>query len=151
MLASLIASFASGETLLALRRARRAAIAYALAGVALLCGAGFLVAAFYIWTVRRYGAIEAALGFGLGFLILGAIVLIVHRITTGARARRAAKRRSSDMTTIAVASALAVLPTILRGKAGLGTLAAPAVAALAYAIYRENRPKRSSKEPADEE
>ncbi|RUM97676.1 hypothetical protein EET67_11460 [Pseudaminobacter arsenicus] len=151
MLASLIASFASGETLLALRRARMAAMAYALAGVAFLCGAGFLVAAFYIWAARRYGGIEAALGFGVGFLVLGAIVLMVHKITTGSRAKRAAQRRSSDMTTIAVASALAVLPTILRGKAGLGTLAAPAVAAIAYAIYRENRPKRPSREPLDED
>lgn len=150
MLASLIASFASGETLLALRRARRAAIAYALGGVAFLCGAGFLLAAFYIWMARRYGTLEAALGFGVSFLVLGVIVLVVHKITTGARAKRVAERRSSEMTTIAVASALAVLPTILRGKAGLGTLAAPAVAALAYAIYRENRPKRSPKEPQDE-
>lgn len=146
MLASLIASFASGETVLALRRARRAAIAYALAGLAFLCGAGFLMVALFIWTARRYGAIEAALAFGVGFVVLGTIVLIVHKITRGSRAKRAAQRRSSDMTTIAVASALALLPSILRGKAGLGTLAAPAVAALAYAIYRENRPKRTRPE-----
>src|SRR5690606_22430400 len=114
------------ETMLALRRARKAAIAYALAGVAFLCGAGFLMVALYIWAARRYGAIEAALAFGVGFLVLGSIVLIVHKITMGSRAKRAAQRRSSDMTTIAVASALAVLPSILRGKAGLGTLAAPA-------------------------
>ncbi|MGB3389444.1 MAG: hypothetical protein WBA88_15835 [Pseudaminobacter sp.] len=151
MLASLIASFASGETLLALRRARGAAIAYALAGIAFLCGAGFLLAALYIWMARRYGAIEAALAFGVGFLVIGAIVLVVHKITTGSQARRAAQRRNSDMTTIAVASALAVLPTLLRGKAGLGTLAAPAIAALAYAIYRENRPKRPPENPLGED
>ena len=45
MLASLIASFASGETVLAVRRARRAAVAYLLAGLAALCGVGFLVGA----------------------------------------------------------------------------------------------------------
>lgn len=150
MLASLIASFASGETLLALRRARSAAIAYALAAVAFLCGAGFVLVGLYIWAARRYGAIEAALAFGLGFLVLGGIVLAVHKISSGSRVKRAAQRRSSDMTTIAVVSALAVLPTILRGKAGVGTVVAPALAALAYAIYRENRPKRSRRDQGED-
>lgn len=151
MLASLIAGLASGETMLALRRARSAAIVYVLAAVAFLCGAGFLIAAFYIWAASRYGAIEAALGFGVGFLVLGAIVLMVHKFTTRSGVKRAAQRRSSDLTTIAVASALAAVPTLLRGKAGLGTLAAPAIAAIAYAIYRENRPKRRRKDIRDED
>lgn len=151
MLASLIAGLASGETMLALRRARSSAIAYAAAGIAFLCGAGFLVAASYIWTARRYGAIEAALGFGLGFLVLGAIVLIIHKIMARSGVKRAAQRRSSDLTAIAVASALAALPAMLRGKAGLGTLAAPAIAALAYAIYRENRPRRRPGDLRDED
>lgn len=151
MLASLIASFASGETMLALRRARSAVIVYALAGVAFLCGAVFLIIAGYIWAARRYGAIEAALAFGVGFLVLAGIVLAVHKIGKGSRVKRAAQRRSTDVTTIAVASALAVLPTLLRGKAGIGTVVAPAVAALAYAIYRENRPKRRRKDPQGED
>jgi hypothetical protein len=42
------------------------------------------------------------------------------------------------MTAIGVTTALAVLPALLRGKGGVGALIAPAVAAAAYAIYREN-------------
>lgn len=142
MLASLIAGLASGETMIAMRRARSAAIAYLIAAVAFLCGAGFFVAALFIWASSRYGPIEAALGFGAAFVVIGVVVMVAHRVFARTRARRAATRRSGDVTTIAVATALAALPTLLRGKAGVGVLAAPAIAALAYAIYRENRPKR---------
>lgn len=145
MLASLIASFASGETALAVRRARRAAIAYMLAGVAALCGFGFLVGAAYIWASQRYGAIEAALGIGVIFLLLAGLVLVVHTTTSRIQAKRARDRRASDLTTVAVASALAVLPTLLRGKAGLGIVIAPVVALTAYAIYHENRAKTPKK------
>jgi hypothetical protein len=145
MLASLIASFASGETALAVRRARRTAIAYLLAGVAALCGIGFLIGALYIWASERYGAIEAAVGIGAIFLLLSGLVLIIHTTTARVQARRAKERRASDLTTVAVASALAVLPTLLRGKAGLGTVIAPVVALTAYAIYRENRAKTPKK------
>lgn len=145
MLASLIASLASGETVVAIRRARRAAIAYLLAGVAALCGAGFFIGAFYIWAAERYGAIQAALWIGGGFIAVAVLVLIGHRITAGARAKRVADRRKADMTAIGVAVALAVLPGLLRGRAGLAALIAPAIGLAAYAIYRENRRPR----PAD--
>jgi ABC-type uncharacterized transport system permease subunit len=149
MLASLIASFASGETALAVRRARRAAIAYLLAGVAAICGIGFLIGAVYIWASERYGAIEAAVGFGVVFLLLSGIIFIVHTTTSRIQAKRVRDRRASDLTTVAVASALAVLPTLLRGKAGLGAVIAPAVALTAYAIYRENRKRPKAPDPVD--
>lgn len=144
MLASLIASFASGETVVALRRARQAAIAYVLAAMASLCGIGFLIGAGYIWTARRYGSLEASLVFGIGFLLLAGIVLVIHRLAMDRRRRREIRRRNKDMTNIAIASAIAAVPTLLRSKAGLGTLVAPALAAAAYAIYRENsgKPRR---------
>jgi ABC-type uncharacterized transport system permease subunit len=149
MLASLIASFASGETALAVRRARRAATAYLLAGVAAICGIGFLIGAVYIWASERYGAIEAATGIGVIFLLLSGIILIIHTTTSRIQAKRAKERRASDLTTVAVASALAVLPTLLRGRAGLGAVIAPAVALTAYAIYRENRKKPKEPAPVD--
>ena len=138
MLASLIASFASGETVLAVRRARRAAVAYLLAGLAALCGVGFLVGAAYIWASARYGALETALGFGLGFLFIAIVVVLVHKVTSRSRSRQAVQRRKAEMTTLGVATALAVLPTLLRGKAGIGALVTPLAALAAYAIYREN-------------
>lgn len=141
MLASLIASFASGETVMVARRARRAAIAYVLAGAAALCGAGFLVGALYIWAAQRYGGLQTSLGFGGGFLLLAILILLIHKLTATSRARRAAERRKVDMTAIGVAATLAALPTLLRGKnggLGLGALLGPAIALAAYAIYREN-------------
>jgi undecaprenyl pyrophosphate phosphatase UppP len=142
MLASLIASLASGETVVAIRRARRAAIVYLLASAAGLIGLGFLIGALYIWLAERYGRLESALGFGIGFIVLALLILLIHRLTAGSRAERAAERRKSDLTAMGVAAALAVLPGLMRSRAGLGTLIAPALAVVAYAIYRENsKPK----------
>lgn len=138
MLASLLAAFASGETFQAARRIRRAAIAYLLAGIALLAGLGFLVGAGYIAASERYGTLNAALGFAAGFVLLAAIILLVHRVVSGMRARSIARKRSSELITIGAAVALAALPTLLRGKGGVMTLLAPALAVAAYAIYREN-------------
>ena len=122
----------------AVKRARRAAVAYAIAALALACGVGFLLAAFYIWAAQRYGAIEAALGIGGSFIFLAGIILIVHRLAAGARAKREAVQRKSDLTAVGVATALALLPGLFRGKTGLGVLLGPVVALAAYAIYREN-------------
>jgi hypothetical protein len=137
-LASLIAGLASGETVAALRRARLALIAYALSSMAALCGLGFLVGAGYIWVARIHGAVTAALCFGAGFLVLGGLILLIFKLTAGSRRERQVKRRKTDMTAVGVTAALAVLPTLLRGKGGLGALLTPAIAAAAYAIYREN-------------
>lgn len=137
-LASLLAGLASGETAAAVRRARAAAIVYLLAGAVGLCGIGFLIAAGFIVTAHRYGPLGAALGFGIGFLLLAALVLAVFKLSTGSRRARQTKRRKADMTAIGVTTALTLLPTLLRGKAGVGALLAPAIAAAAYAIYKEN-------------
>ena len=138
LLASLLSGFASGETVAAIRRARTAAIVYALAALAAFCGLGFLVGAAYSWAAARYGSFAAALGFGIGFLVIAGIVLLVHRLMSGARARRAARRRNADMKALGITAAIAVLPTLLKGKGGLGVILGPAVALAAYAIYREN-------------
>lgn len=145
MLASLIAGFASGETAAALRRAKLAAIAYTLAGLAVLCGIGFLIAAAYIWTALRYGPITAAVCFGFGFVILAGLILLVFRLSAGSRRRGRARRRSADMTAIGITTAMAVLPAMLRGKGGLGVVIGPVVALAAYAIYRENVKPRAGR------
>lgn len=139
MLASLIAGLASGETAAAIRRARTAAIVYLFAGAAALCGVGFLIGAAFIWTENRYGSMAAALGFGIGFLVVSGIILLVFTLSAGRRRVNQAKRRKADMTAIGVTTALAILPTLLRGKGGLAALVTPVVAAAAYAIYQENK------------
>ncbi|CCV11137.1 hypothetical protein [Mesorhizobium sp. STM 4661] len=138
MLATLISGLASGETVAAMRRARTAAVVYVLAGLAAFCGLGFLVGAAYIWAAGRYGSMAVALGFGIGFLLIAGIILLVYQISAGTRARRRAQRRNADIKAIGIAAALAVLPTLLKGKSGLGAVLGPAIALAAYAIYREN-------------
>lgn len=150
MLASLLASLASGETLQAIRRARRAAVAYLVAGVASLCGAGFLIGALYIYVSDRYGSLETSIGFGVGFIVLALLVLLVNRLTAETRAKRVAERRKSDLTALGIATAIAALPTLARSRVGLGALLAPALAAAAYAIYRENR-RRPRRRPYKDE
>jgi hypothetical protein len=139
MLASLLAAFASGETFQAVRRARQAVIAYTLAGVALVMAIGLLIGAGYVAAADRYGTVNAAVWFAGGFFLLAVAIVVAHRVVSGMRARSIARKRSKELTTIAAAAAIAMLPTLLRGKGGLATLLAPAVAVVAYAIYRENR------------
>lgn len=138
MLASLLASLASGETMVAIARARRAAVVYFLAGLAALCGAGFLIGALYIWLAGHFGRLETAIAFGAGFMAIALLILLAHRLTAKSRARRAAERRRSDLTALGVATAFAALPTLMRSRAGMGALLAPVIAIAAYAIWREN-------------
>lgn len=139
MLASLIAELAASETAFSLRRARRSALAYLAAGFAALCGLGFLVAAAFIWAARTYGDIEAAIGFGVGLLVLAGLILLLHRLLADVRSRSDRRRRRSELATLGIAAATAVVPPLLRSKGGIGALLGPVVAFVAYQIYRENR------------
>jgi len=137
-LASLISALASGEAIAAMRRARTAAIVYGLAAVAALCGLGFLLGAAYIWAADRYGSMAACLGFAAGFLVIAGLILIIHQLAAGTRARRRARRRNADLKALGITAALAVLPALLKGKGGKGIILGPMIALAAYAIYREN-------------
>ena len=150
-LASLIAGLASGETLAAVKRAKTAAIVYLAAAAAVCIGAGFLLAAAFIWTERRYGPIEAALGFGAGFVVLAGLILLVYRVTAGSRARRQARRRRSDLTALGATVALGLLPALARAKPGPGLVLWPLATLVAYAIYKENTgsPPKSDDHPGE--
>lgn len=138
MLASLLGGLLSGETMEAARRARSAAITYALAGLCGLFAIVFLLVAGYVALARVIGSVEAGLAIGAGFLVLAGFILLVHRLRQRRRIREDSKRRKSELIAVATTTAIAMLPTLARGKGGLLTLLAPAVAVVAYAIYREN-------------
>jgi hypothetical protein len=139
MLAALIQSIVSGETTRAAQRVRRAVIDYMIAGICLAIGVGFLIAAAYIFVADRYGPLYTAIGFGLGFIALAGVALIVHRIISGIRAkRRAEEARAAQLQALAGAAAFAILPALLKGRGGLISLLAPIAAMVAYAIIREN-------------
>lgn len=136
---SLVAGLATGETLAALQRARRAAIFYLVAGVLSFTAVIYFLIGGTIWLAHRYGAVEASIGMGVAFLGLALIIFLIYKVTSVARAKTAQRQRSRDYTNAAIAAGIAAAPALLRGKTGLAALLLPAVGMVAYAIYRENR------------
>jgi len=53
------------------------------------------------------------------------------------------------MAKVAAAAGIALVPALLRSRAGLLAVATPALAALAYAIYRENAGDAPEDDPLD--
>ncbi len=143
MLGSLIATILSGEALDAARRARSAAIAYAVAGLLGLLGVGFIVGAGFVAAARRFGTIETALAFGFAFLVVALAIVAIHSMTQKRRKKAAASRRTADVATIAGVAAVTLLPTLLRGRSAVGGIAVAALGILAYGIYRENTRSRN--------
>lgn len=148
MIAALIQSIVSGETTRAAKRVRRAVIDYMIAGICLAIGVGFLIAAAYIFVAERYGPLYTALGFGLGFIALAGVALIVHRIIAGIRAkRRAEEARAAQLQALAGATVFAILPALLKGRGRLLSLLAPVAAMVAYAIIKENIDSEAGEDP----
>jgi len=147
MLGPLIAAVASGEFFGAIRRARGAALAYVFAGIFGITGVAFLVGAGFVIASRRWGTVEAAIGFGLSFLLIAVLVLAFHSLSRRWRANRVSKQRSVDVATIAGAAAVSLLPVLMRSKGGLGGIVGPLIAVAAYAIYRENKARKPDDDP----
>jgi len=147
MIAALLGSLASGEIALALRRAKLAIIFYGFIAIFLLCGIGFLIGAGYIYAADRYGSLNAALGFGGGFIALALVVWVVFKLSAPRRERRRAAVRKSEISALAAASGIAVASNLLRSRAGIGLLATPLIGYFAYQIIKEN----TSKLPPDDE
>lgn len=143
MLARLIASIATGEVSGVVGQIRRKIIFFTVAGVFAACGVGFLLGAVYIWAARRWGDIEAAVGIGVIFFALALLIVVIQKISSRVKARRLARRRSTDVNMLAGAAALAILPSLLSRTGILGGVVAPLAAVAAYAIYRENRRPRA--------
>lgn len=150
MLAALLQTVVGLDVRAAMHRARRAVIVAVLCGTAVLLGFGFLLAALYIFLAERYGRLEAALGIGIGFVVLAVIVLIVDRVVTRVRVKRRIKEERTDqMKSLATAAALAALPTLIRSGGLFGAIVIPAAAALGYAIYKENA-RDAARPPRDD-
>lgn len=140
MIGTILAAVASVNAPRMARRARRAAIDYAIAVLALLVGCGFLLAAAFIWASARWGAFEAALGFGVGFIALGVLTLLVHRFVVAGRARRRAEEENArQLRSVATAAAVATVPALVRQAGLFGLVAIPLAGLAAYAVWRESR------------
>lgn len=152
MLAGLIGAIASGEAKKVVQRTKRMAIAYAIAGLLGLVGVVFLLVAGYLAAAHRFGAIEAALGFGGGFVLAALLIVFGFSLATRQEKKKAAARRKTDMSTLAAASALAILPALANRKALLPTLATSALGIIGWRIYEENtRGRRRGSRPPDDD
>ena len=148
VLATLITTIVSGEASEAIGRARRAAIVYLIAGLLAWCGIGFFLGAGFVALARELGPITAALWFGGGFIALATLLLVVHRISARLRARRVARRRSTEAKAVASTAALGLLPALLAGGKGrAAAILGPALlAGLGYVAYREFRRREDERD-----
>ncbi|MEO3389261.1 hypothetical protein [Mesorhizobium sp. CAU 1741] len=135
-------SLVSGEASDAIGRARRAAIVYLFAALLAVAGIAFLIIAGFVATAEEIGVLEAALAFGGGFIAVAVILLIAYRVASGIRRRRVARRRKTEAKAVAGAAAIALIPTLLASRGGGMMLVIPALAGLAYAVYREQTARR---------
>lgn len=142
MLPQLLGAVLSGEASATVKRLKTQVVVFSVLGIFALLGLFFLLIAGYLYAAQHLGALPAALWFAgvlLGIALLG---YIIYRVSAGARARRAARRRRSELTGVAAATALAALPA-LASRGGAGLVLTPILAAVGYQIYKENT--RSSK------
>lgn len=137
MIARLIALFATSEASVLKRRLKIAIFAYLALGIAALFAVVFLVLAAYLAAAIRWGALEAAVWFGVAFVVLTGIVFIAYKIVSGAERRAQQRKRAADTSLLAGASAMALLPSLISRKGGLATLLAMAAGIGAYSLYRE--------------
>ncbi len=138
MLSPLIGLLTSMDPQRAVRRARRAVIIYTLVAIAAVCGIGFLIAGAFLYAARHLGNLEACLVFGVGFLVLGMLCLSAWKVMESRRSRRRREEeRVRQLTSLAGAVAVSVLPSLLQ-RAGIRSLIVPLAAVAAYAIYKEN-------------
>lgn len=141
MLRSVILAIAGANLRKKLDQARRAAVFYAMAGMALAVGLAFLLLAAFIFAAERYGALPAALGFGGAFVVLALLLLAIYSLGGGRPSpRRAEEERADQMKALATAVAIGAAPAIIRSMGVVGAVALPLAALIGYAIYRENKP-----------
>lgn len=128
---ALTAPFAAvvGRASAAVRSASQSIAIYAAIGLVGLIGAGFLVAALYIWLAAETNILAAAVLMGTGFLAIAGIALAIV-IAQGRKRKREHRRAAAD--TALLASTVSLATTGLRIASRVkGPLFWPAVAALA--------------------
>jgi len=104
-------------------------------GIALvgLTGAGFLVAALYIWLAETTSPLIATLIIGAGFLVIAGIALAIV-IAQGKKKKRENQRAAANAAVLA--SSLSLATTTIRLVSRVrGPLLLPALAALAAGWY----------------
>ncbi len=139
MLKSLIGSLIAGEMKELTGRAKGALLLYALACVSAVVGVGFLVGAGFVIASSRYGTLNAAIGFGVGFLVMAMLFLAVNSMQAKAWRRRREAQRGDEIKALAATALIAALPGLLKTRSGIAGVLMPIVGLIALKIYDENR------------
>lgn len=139
MLRSIIGALIAGEAKQLSRRAKSAVILHLLAAIALAVGAGFLIGAGYIFAAERYGSLNAAIGFGAGFVAIAVLLLIINAMQAKAWRRRRAEERGGELKLLAATAAIAALPGLLKTRSGIVGLLAPIAGLVLLKVIEENQ------------
>lgn len=117
----------------AVRSVGQSVVLYAAIALVGLTGAGFLVAALYIWLAEATSTLAAALLMGAGFLAIAGIALAIA-IGRGRKKKRENQRAAAN--TALLASSVSLATTAIRIVSRVrGPLLLPAIAALAAGWY----------------
>jgi uncharacterized membrane protein (UPF0136 family) len=139
MLATLIGALVSGEVAAWLKRLRVAVALNVVAALFALTGLGFLVGAAYVAAARRFGMVEAAIGFGIAFILVAGI-LVGLRNWLAARNRH--NQRPADLATMAGTAALTALPLMSKSRKAAGAVLVPLAGIGAFLLFRALRRRR---------
>ncbi len=129
-LTGLVASVASADVSARVKRTKRSAIVYAVAGVLLSTTYVFALVAIYYAVLLEEGPVVAALVIAVGAALVGIVALVALAIVNRIERRREQRLRAARE--LQVASALSLLSMVGRSPlilaAGLGALAFLALA-----------------------
>ena len=142
MLGRLITALAAGEVSEVKQRLQLSIVSYLIMGFMIVMALMFFILAAYIAAAFRWGVLEAAIGFALGFTLLAIIVLVVYKIVTAARKREQRKRMAQDATMLASASAVTALPAVLGKMGGINPILIGLAGLGGYALFRQFNKKK---------
>lgn len=137
MLGRLITALAAGEVSEVKQRLRLAAVCYLIMGFMIVMALMFFIVAAYIAAAFRWGPLEAAIGFAVGFTLIAIITLAVYKIITLARKRAQKRRLAEDATMLAGASAVAALPALLGKVGGINPILIALAGLGGFALFRQ--------------
>lgn len=127
-LVPLLASALGTDFGAALRRGRRSAVIYLLAGVLLLGTYAALLAAAGLYLTTLLGAVNAALALAGAQLLIAALLVATLSLVNSLERRRERKREGHQA--LLATLALSALPSLMRSKTGLGLAAVGGIALL---------------------
>lgn len=139
MLKGLLTTLLAGEADRAIGRAKRAAVAYAVAAILGAIGLFFLLIAIFIYLTLWFGPLIASLGLALIFLLAALLVVIIQLVSARSLKRQQKRERRADLAAIGTTATLAALPGLLRGgkHPWLGPVLLPAIGLAAFLLFRK--------------